>query len=206
MKILSLNCRNWNRDTDKTSSAYWKDRMEAMSRMIRDKQPDIICFQEMIAPMGQYVPDGWKRVGISVSHHIYVRKGLKAKNHKFCIHFEQTDIEGIRIFCVHGKWTDKVTDELCDDLSKNVRNVGKAVAMGDFNVPVAALNARNLPTTARQKLGMLEVDTFHHFSKDQHGEIDHAILWGLIPAAYEVITDGYGVPRISDHWPILLTI
>lgn len=208
MKILSLNCRNWNRDCDKSSPWFWKTRMAAMERMIKAKDPDVICFQEMIAPAGQYVPDGWKRVGVSVSHHIYIRKGVKAKNHKFGIHCEQADIDGVRVFCVHGDWEDKAVDKLCKHLKENAQVFGPTVAIGDFNVGATALDQHNLPKTARIRLGMPEEDTFENFTRPQesHGEIDHAVLWGCTPKDFEIIRYGYGAVRISDHWPIMVTI
>lgn len=210
MKILSLNCRNWSRDTDKQSAYYWKTRMAAMERMIKAMDPDVICFQEMIAPAGQYVPDGWKRVGVSVSHHIYIRKGMKAKNHKFGVHCESADIDGVRVFCVHGKWTDKVTDELCHHLWANTLIGGATVAIGDFNVGISALETieRKMPTSVRKQLLMPAEDTFENFDKpeESHGEIDHAFVWCAHPKAYEIIRYGYGAVRISDHWPIMVTI
>lgn len=181
-----------------------------MERMIKAKNPDVICTQEMIAPAGQYVPDGWKRVGVSVSHHIYVRKGVKAKNHKFGIHCEQADIDGVRVFCVHGKWTDNVTDELCQHLINNKSFEGPTVAVGDFNVELGALQThkRGMPSSARERLGMPKENTFENFTRptESFGEIDHAFVWRATPVAYEIIRDGYGAQRISDHWPIMVTI
>ena len=210
MKILSLNCRNWNRDTDNSSPYFWKTRMAAMERMIKDKDPDVICFQEMIAPAGQYVPDGWKRVGISVSHHIYIRKNMKAKNHKFGVHSESADIDGVRVFCVHGSWEDKAVDKLCDHLWENRLLGGTSVAIGDFNVGTEALETveRKMPRSVREQFGMPQENTFENFSRPQEsfGELDHAFVWCATPVAYEIIRDGYGAERISDHWPIMVTI
>lgn len=182
--------------------------MEAMSRMLTVKNPDVICFQEMIAPVGCYVPPEWKRVGLSISHHIYVRRGQKVKNHKFGIYSESADIDGMRVFCIHGKWTDEVTDKLCRHLNESLPVGRPAVAIGDFNVEAEALRRRGLPETARQKLIMPKEDTFINFTKpdESHGEIDHAVLWGAEPVSFEIIRDGFGTQRISDHYPIMITI
>ena len=66
--ILSFNVREWSRDTDKEKETFWKNRMEAMNKMIQDVSPDVICFQELMPPATRYVPDGYKSVGLSVSH------------------------------------------------------------------------------------------------------------------------------------------
>ena len=75
--ILSFNVREWTRDTDESQDTYWKRRMEAMEKMIGDVNPDIICLQEVLPPVGRYIPDEYRTAGVSVSHPIYVRKGLK---------------------------------------------------------------------------------------------------------------------------------
>ena len=57
-------------------------------------------------------------------------------------------------------------------------------------------------------LGIPEEDTFANFSRpaESHGAIDHFFVNGLTPLSYAMITDGYGVPKISDHYPIVLKI
>ena len=60
--ILSFNVREWSRDTDKEKETFWKNRMEAMKKMIEEVSPDVICFQELMPPATRYVPDGYKSV------------------------------------------------------------------------------------------------------------------------------------------------
>jgi len=50
MKILSHNVRVWTRDRDKNSDWYWKLRMERISDVISQIDPDILCFQELSFP------------------------------------------------------------------------------------------------------------------------------------------------------------
>ena len=62
--------------------------------------------------------------------------------------------------------------------------------------------------SARMILGIPEEDTFANFSRpaESHGAIDHFFVNGLTPLSYAMITDGYGVQKISDHYPIVLKI
>lgn len=205
MRILSLNCRNWNRDKSSDSAHFWKQRALSMNWMIDELEPDVICFQEMIFPMTRYIPSGYRKVGFSVSHHIYVKKGLKTSGWKFRVFWQCCMVEDIKVFCVHGRWEPKGVSRLCGDIISEVE--GKAVAMGDFNVGLTQLYTRGMPDSARVKLGMAQQDTFQNFDRpESRGEIDHAFLWGITPKSFRVITYGYGAGRISDHYPILLEI
>ena len=47
MRIVSLNCRVWTRDTDRKSPRWWRRRMERIRRFIADDSPDVICLQEI---------------------------------------------------------------------------------------------------------------------------------------------------------------
>lgn len=212
-RILSLNVRQWTRDTDCKSPYYWKKRMSAMKKMIEDKNPDIICFQEMMVPAESYIPDGYKRVGLTVSHPIYIRKAYKASKHKFNVHQECAIItsaeRSVQIINVHSHWDD-------DILEKNLRNIEKMldlnqknVICGDFNndlEKIKRFGGIKYTKSARELLGIGEDEyTFENFDNPDHKfVIDHFFVRNLIPQNYELIKDGYGAERISDHYPILL--
>lgn len=202
MKILSFNVRSWYRDTKKSSPYYWVKRAKAMRKMLEVEDPDIICFQEMLFPMTIFIPKGYRRVGFSISHHIYVRTGVKATNGRWHVHYVSCVCNGFKLASVHGRWESDRTDKLCNDLYEWAD--GKAIAMGDFNVGVNALASRYMPKTAREHLGMPYAPTFKNFKTGNEGEIDHCVLLGIIPKDYRIITDNYGVERVSDHYPIVL--
>lgn len=198
--------RQWTRDTDKSSPYYWRTRMEAMRRMLITLNPDVICFQEFLAPVGKYVPDCYKRVGLSVSHPIYIRKGMTAKKHKFSVFWEACTIDSIRIFNVHTRWERNILDCTVKDL--NGMLTGRDIACGDFNNPLYTIKASGLKMySAKEILKVPEEDTFQNFAHpESYGAIDHFFVNNVEPWRYEMVTCGYGVARMSDHWPIMLTI
>lgn len=209
MKILTFNVRVWTRDTDKSSPYFWIERAKAMNRMIHDLDPDVICFQELSFPMSLAVPVGYKRCGISISHHIYVRKGIKTKSPKFRIFWNSVDLKeaGIRVFCIHGKWTDKVNAKMSKEVLGRIDR--PSIACGDFNMNIDDLEKYGFDRnkSARVILGHDSKDTFQNFTKEyQHDEIDHFYMFGVEPKSYQIIDDNYGVEKLSDHKPILLTI
>ena len=207
MSILSFNIREWTRDRDKGSDTYWKRRMEAMEKMIQEIDPDIICLQEVLPPAGRYIPDNYRRVGLSISHPIYIKKPLKASRHRFAIFWDACTVGGMRIINVHSRWERNVVERTVTQV--NGQLTGIDVACGDWNTSLKILQDTGLKMdSARTILGIPETDTFINFSRPEksHGAIDHFFVNGLTPLSYEMITEGYGVPRISDHYPILLKI
>ncbi|MBP5486538.1 MAG: hypothetical protein J6Y06_02745, partial [Bacteroidales bacterium] len=62
--------------------------------------------------------------------------------------------------------------------------------------------------SAREILGIAEEDTFANFTRpdESHGAIDHFFVKGVSPTSYRMITEGYGVSKMSDHFPIVLRI
>ena len=189
ISILSFNVREWTRDTDDGSELYWRTRMEAMKRMIEDIDPDIICFQELLPPVGRYVPDSYSQVGVSISHPIYIRKQMSSSKHRFSVFWES---------CIVSRTVSQVNAQL----------TGKDVACGDWNTFLDPIKAAGLNMeSARDLLGIPETDTFTNFTKpESHGAIDHFFVKGVSPLSYRMITDGYGCNRMSDHYPILLKI
>lgn len=207
MRILSFNVREWTRDTDEKAPTYWKTRMESMERMIQDIDPDIICLQEVLPPVGRYVPDGYKGAGVSVSHPIYVKKGLKYSGHRFSIFWEACTVEGIKIINVHSRWESKIVKRTVNQV--NAQLTGKDVACGDWNTSLKSITSAGLEMeSARVLLEVPEDDTFTNFTRPEksHGAIDHFFVKGVTPLSYRMITDGYGCEKISDHYPILLEI
>ncbi len=206
LRILSFNIREWTRDRDESGEHYWRNRMEAMRRMIEDVDPDVICLQEVLPPAGGYVPDGYRRVGVGVSHPIYVRESMKASKHSFAIFWEACTVAGIRIVNVHSRWEKEVVERTVRQV--NGQLTGRDVACGDWNTGLRSIESAGLQMqSARTMLGEPETDTFANFTKAQsHGAIDHFFVNGVTPVAYRMVTDGYGVSRISDHWPIVLEI
>ena len=205
LKVLSFNMRQWTRDTDSSLPTYWKTRMAAMEKMIEDVDPDVICFQEFLAPVGRYVPDGYRRVGVTVSHPIFVRKGLKTSGHSVSIHWDACFVEGVQIINVHTRWESDILAKTV--LQVNGRLSGRDIACGDWNNGLKTIeNAGLNMSSARVALGIPETDTFANFSRPEksHGAIDHFFLNGFSPVSYRMITDGYGSQKMSDHFPVLL--
>ena len=206
LRVLSLNVREWTRDRDEAGEYYWRRRMEAMTRMIEDVNPDVICLQEVLPPVARYVPEGYKRVGVGVSHPIFVRDTLKASKHAFAVFWEACTVEGIRIVNVHSRWEREIVERTVRQVNEQL--TGRDLACGDWNTGLRSIEAAGLQMqSARAMLGAPETDTFTNFTKaESHGAIDHFFVNGLTPVSYLMITDGYGCSRISDHWPIVLDI
>ena len=207
MKVLSFNVREWTRDTDSNSPAYWKKRMGAMEMMVKDLDPDVICLQEVLPPAGRYIPDNYRRVGLSVSHPIYVKKPLKASRHRFSIFWDACTVNGTRVVNVHSRWEKKIVARTVNQVNRQL--TGCDIACGDWNTSLRNIQEAGLKMeSARSMLGIPEDDTFINFSRpeESHGAIDHFFVNGLTPLSYAMITDGYGVPRMSDHYPIVLTV
>ena len=207
LRILSFNVREWTRDTDDNADTYWKKRMESMSRMIEDISPDVICFQEFFPPVGRYVPDGYKSVGVSVSHPIYIRKEMKASRHRISIFWEACTVDGIRIINVHSRWESRIVSNTVSQV--NGQLTGRDVACGDWNTFLKNITSAGLEMqSARVLLGIPEDDTFINFTRPEksHGAIDHFFVKGVTPLSYKMVTDGYGCSKMSDHYPIVLEI
>lgn len=206
LRVLSFNVREWTRDRDETGEYYWRRRMEAMTRMIVDVNPDVICLQEVLPPVARYVPDGYRRVGVGVSHPIFVRDTMQTSKHSFAIFWEACTVEGIRVINVHSRWEREIVERTVRQV--NGQLTGRDLACGDWNTGLRSIEAAGLQMqSARTMLAVPETDTFANFTKSEsHGAIDHFFVNGLTPLSYRMVTDGYGVPRISDHWPIVLDL
>lgn len=210
LRVLSFNVRTWTRDLDAGSDVFWRTRMEAMERMIEDLGPDVLCFQEMLFPATRYVPDGYRRVsgGVNISHPIFVRRGVKWQDHDVAVRWEACTVDGIRIINVHSSWDGEITARTVEQVNEQLTDCEMAVACGDWNVRLAALQKAGLQMeSARVLLGIPEDDTFANFTRpESHGPIDHFFIRGLEAVSYRMITDPYGCSKMSDHYPIVLDI
>lgn len=196
MKIISLNCRVWTRDTDRKSPRHWRKRMERIRRFITDETPDALCLQEMSFPASLWIPKGWRRVGLSASHHIYVRKGIKAKPLWFAIHHNAAVVDGVRIVNVHGTWR-KCMEKVWGRLRKEAERKPCVIA-GDFN---------HGSGTVADRLGARTLDmggiTFRRNFIGSAGSVDHCVAFGLDGVSCAVVDDGF---MMSDHLPLVINI
>lgn len=208
LRVLSFNVRTWTRDRDSRSEVFWRTRMAAMERMIEELDPDVLCFQEMLFPATTYVPDGYKRVGVvNISHPIFIRKSLEAKDSDTAVRWSACTVNGVRIINVHSSWDGEITQRTVEQV--NAQLTGCDVACGDWNVRLAALQKAGLEmVSARVLLDVPEDDTFANFTRPQesHGPIDHFFVRGLTPVSYQLIKDSYGCLKMSDHYPLLLDV
>lgn len=215
LKVLSFNMRQWTRDVDSKSATFWRTRMEAMRRMIEDIEPDVICLQEFMAPVGQYIPDGYKRVGATLSHPIFVRDGLETSKHSVSVFWEACMVGDVQIINVHSRWETEVISRTVAAVRERALGV-PTIACGDFNNSLATIRKHGMKmTSAREILGIPEVDTFANFTKDtSHGAIDHFFVKGVTPVTYLMVTEPYGEApagttgtfKMSDHYPIYLEV
>lgn len=210
MKILSFNVRQWTRDTDSDSPYFWKKRMEAINKMIKDLNPDILCLQEMLTPAGQYIPDEYKRVGVTVSHPIYIKDTMDSSKHSFQIYLDSAIIDNkFQVINVHSRWEEDIIEKTLRQIEKKMSNDTSCIVAGDFNNDLETINKFKGIKNTMSVRTLLNADeneyTFEHFTKDyQKFAVDHFFIKGIIPISYKRITDTYGVKRLSDHYPILM--
>lgn len=90
-------------------------------------------------PATRYVPRGYRRVSwMNISHPIYVRKGLKARDRAVSMRWNACTVAGIRIISIHSSWEKEIMDRTVEQV--NAQLTGRDVACGDWNVGLAALN------------------------------------------------------------------
>ena len=94
-------------------------------------------------PATRYVPRGYRRVSwMNISHPIYVRKGLKARDRAVSMRWNACTVAGIRIISIHSRWEKEIMDRTVEQV--NAQLTGRDVACGDWNVGLAALNKAGL--------------------------------------------------------------
>ena len=98
-------------------------------------------------PATRYVPRGYRRVSwMNISHPIYVRKGLKARDRAVSMRWNACTVAGIRIISIHSSWEKEIMDRTVEQV--NAQLTGRDVACGDWNVGLAALNKAGLQMAA----------------------------------------------------------
>lgn len=171
--------------------------MKKIKSFIQSENPDILCLQELSFPASLYIPNGYKRIGISISHHIYVKKNISDHSLGWHIFYNSACIDDIIVTNVHGTWK-----KYMNNVFNNLRHyrVNGSIIVGDFNKEESEVE-ENLGITVRDQLGIELKDTFSHYSKEQSYTPDHALMFGIKPKAYNVINDNY---EMSDHLPIII--
>ena len=219
MKVLSFNVGIWTRNTSK-EDYFWKSRANAMNKMISDIEPDVICMQELIWPMTNYIPNNYKKAGLGVSHHIYInKKTVSVKCHKFLYNIDYAYIEYKNekkcIINVHSHWdVDKITkniNQINDIVSKAIEDgYNDIICCGDFNNDLDTLNNLSVKINlinVRDYLNLPKENTFIHFYKDSASEIDFFYINNTKRiSSFRIVKEAdtnYGVNRMSDHLPIL---
>ena len=197
MKIISLNCRVWTRDAKRASDRFWVKRMERVRSFILEQDPDVLCLQELSFPANLWIPRKYRRVGLSASHHIYVRKGVKARPLWFAVHHNAAVVDGVRVINVHGTWR-KCMDRVWARLRKEAEK-RPCVIVGDFNHPAACVEINLAAQTMPKTSGV----TFRNYSTGAQGDIDHCVTTGLPLVSCEVFDDGF---MMSDHLPLVINI
>ena len=206
-KIYCHNVRVWTRDRDKNSDWYWKLRMERISDVISQIDPDILCLQELSFPANLYISKGYRRVCPSISHPIYVRKGIETRKHRFHLRWDECEVKinekWMLIINVHLHWDDKIFDR---NMKKILKRIKKAyaddltfVACGDWNT------TRDRVVSGLKHMAYVypwDSYTFKNSTTGHEAKIDLFALGIRDPGRTELIcTDGI----LSDHRPILLT-
>lgn len=193
MKIISLNCRVWTRDTKQSSDSFWIKRMKRIRDFLREQNPDILCLQELSFPMNIWIPRKYRRIGLSASHHIYVKRGIKARALWFSIHHNAAKVAGIRIINVHGTWR-KCMDRVWEQLKAKMK--APCIVVGDFNHSWSSV-AKHLDTPLPKKSDC----TFRNYTTGDEGDIDHCVAKGLAGINCVVFDDRF---EMSDHLPLII--
>lgn len=219
MKILTFNVRQWSRDLNKNKDGYWKDRAEEIRKLIEQKDPDVILFQEMTFPMTRYIPDGYKRVTcLSISHHIYCKKDYIVKSHEWHIHWCRVcitkkgqnilDADHFNIFSVHSHWDEKIYKRVAEQIKSfnYSSNSYINIAGGDWNVFPNVME----PLLSPYKLVKTGKVTFTNWEKsEQFGELDYFAINSLndLKKKYDVNIEMIDTkPFTSDHNPVMLEL
>lgn len=212
MKIYCHNVRVWTRDRDKTDTWYWRKRMAEIRNLIIAQDPDVLCLQELSFPADRYIPKGYRRVGMTASHPIYVRKGTKTRRHRFYIHFDAVDAliaeRWVTIINVHLHWNKAILALAMRQINNRIESAlergNEIIICGDFNNGYKTIYA-SLP---QKELLHFAGDgpTFRNKNTGAEGYIDYFFAsLGLKGAARNLGFTRNGTP-LSDHQPITYTI
>jgi len=206
MKIYCHNVRVWTRDRDKSSEWYWKARMSRISDLIAAEQYDILCLQELSFPANLRLPGGYRRLCPSISHPIYVRKGIKTRRHRFHTRWDECEVkvgeEWMLLINVHLHWKESIftrsIEAIRDRIDTAIAEGQGFVACGDWNV-----GRDILEDEFNYKAYVFPWDsyTFKNSNTGKEGKIDFFV------ANYADIWENdiyIGDAVLSDHRPIRL--
>lgn len=206
MKILTYNIRSWYRDTNPKKETYWKTRALAIRHLIYEEEPDIILLQEALCPMtSAVIPQGYvKASGCSISHHIFIRKGLAEVEHReWHLHWCNAllrfpDATRLNVCSVHSHWNPKVMSSVEDDLYLKYREGYPIICGGDWNNTPRDVLINLFPMSLE---GTGEI-TFRNWETGKTAELDYFAYSGLNPD----LPRRYGDFTMSDHLPVVINI
>lgn len=192
MKLVSFNVRVWTRDTNRFSPYYWKKRMKMIKNFLLKENPDIICFQELSFPANMYIPWKYRRLGISASHHIYVRRGIKGHSLWFSIHHNGAIVNNVRIINVHGTWK-PCMQKVWGTLKRKISE--KTIIVGDFNQTQSDV-VQNFFEPVNNGCNI----TFRNYTHGNEYDPDHCVACG-IDVRVRIYDDNF---EMSDHLPLIV--
>lgn len=193
MKLVSFNVRVWTRDTNRFSPYYWKRRMKMIREFLLREDPDVICLQELSFPASLYIPWKYRRLGISASHHTYVRRGIGGHALWFSIHHNGAVVNGVRIINVHGTWK-SCMQKVWMTLKRRIS--GKTIIVGDFNQ-----TRSDVAQNPFRPVGNSDYTaTFRNYMHGNEYDPDHCVVCG-VDAHVHIYDDDF---RMSDHLPLIV--
>lgn len=183
-----------------------------MRRMLKEEEPDVICFQEMRWPATFYIPKEYKCTNEErTAHPIYVRKSdtlinTTASSNSFASNFEvirRYDEGWLFILNAHLSCDDEKRIEqlqILHDVTKAWGKHHRLLICGDFN----ATPGNVMPYFPHLKLLSQDICTYESFETGAGACIDHFI--GNIEGRYVYIDEDSWGNGMSDHYPIMIEI
>lgn len=223
--LMSFNIRA---DLPKDIEHNWNNRKEAILRMIADVKPAIICMQEVMPHMYKYLKNNLSNIYDCTDLNVhwfnsgkvifYDKKYYKLNNYKeIYLPTNNEDKENrtildttfvnkktnkyLKIYNIHLSAYSKQLrgysmSILNDELSKFPLN---SYACGDFNCNSDSSEFKFL---SKYNITPNKGRTFNHFDRTC-SYLDYIVTNRFIKN-YKVINENYGVPYISDHYPIVI--
>ena len=225
--IMSFNIRA---DLPKDIEHNWNNRKEAILRMIADVKPAIICMQEVMPHMYKYLKANlsniynctdlnvkWfnsgkvifydkKRYLLSNSTEIYLPTNNEDKEKRTILEttfFNNHTHKYFKVFNVHLSAYSKLLREQSMTIIYN-----RLFAFSEFNKYICGdFNCNSTSTEFKKLRNNYHISpnterTFNHFDNTV-AHLDYIISNRYIEG-YKVINKDYGVPYISDHYPIIV--